>query len=175
MRRFLVIVTVVSTIALACAACGRSQGPALGTGEAVVTRVVDGDTIVVHVGGRDERRASHRHRHARDGRPDASRCSASARRPPRTRTSCCRRARPFASNATSRPRDATTGCSPTSTGSPTACSSTSRWPRDGYAHAAHDRPQHRPRRSSFGPRSPPPRRAGRGLWSACAAIQLSSR
>ncbi len=55
MRRFLVIVTVVSAIALACAACGRSQGPALGTGEAVVTRVVDGDTIVVHVGGRDER------------------------------------------------------------------------------------------------------------------------
>lgn len=38
-----------------CAACGRSQGPALGTGEAVVKRVVDGDTIIVHVGGRDER------------------------------------------------------------------------------------------------------------------------
>lgn len=38
------------------AACGAgSSGPALGQGEAVVERVVDGDTIVVHLGGRDER------------------------------------------------------------------------------------------------------------------------
>ncbi len=57
MRRFLVIVTVVGTMALACAACGGGSpgDPAPGAGQAVVKRVVDGDTIVVHVGGRDER------------------------------------------------------------------------------------------------------------------------
>ena len=44
-------------VALACAACGggSSSDPQQGAGEAVVKRVVDGDTIIVHVGGRDER------------------------------------------------------------------------------------------------------------------------
>jgi micrococcal nuclease len=46
---------VLVAVVLACAACGGSSGPALGPGEAVVKRVVDGDTIVVHLGGRDER------------------------------------------------------------------------------------------------------------------------
>jgi micrococcal nuclease len=45
----------VVAVALLGAACGAASGPGLGAGEAVVKRVVDGDTIVVHVGGRDER------------------------------------------------------------------------------------------------------------------------
>jgi endonuclease YncB( thermonuclease family) len=55
MRRFSVVF--VSAVALACASCGggSSGDPPLGAGEAVVKRVVDGDTIVVHVGTRDER------------------------------------------------------------------------------------------------------------------------
>ena len=53
MRR---ILGFLAAVALGCAACGGgSSGPALGPGEAVVKRVVDGDTIVVHLGGRDER------------------------------------------------------------------------------------------------------------------------
>ncbi|HMK10044.1 MAG TPA: thermonuclease family protein [Acidimicrobiales bacterium] len=47
---------VASAALLACAACGAgSSGPKLEPGQAVVRRVVDGDTIVVRVGGRDER------------------------------------------------------------------------------------------------------------------------
>jgi micrococcal nuclease len=46
---------VVVALALLGAGCGGSKGPPLGPGEAVVKRVVDGDTIVVHLGGRDER------------------------------------------------------------------------------------------------------------------------
>ena len=54
MRRFLIVL--VGAVAFACAACGSgSGGPPLGPGEAVVERVVDGDTIVVHVSGHDER------------------------------------------------------------------------------------------------------------------------
>ena len=45
---------VVAGVALVCAACGRTSAPELGPGEAVVKRVIDGDTIVVHLGGRDE-------------------------------------------------------------------------------------------------------------------------
>ncbi len=53
MRRIWLVVV---ALALLGAACGReASGPALGPGEAVVKRVVDGDTIVVHLGGRDER------------------------------------------------------------------------------------------------------------------------
>jgi micrococcal nuclease len=54
MRRLWVIAVVV---ALACAACGggSSSEPQQSAGEAVVKRVVDGDTIIVHVRGRDER------------------------------------------------------------------------------------------------------------------------
>jgi micrococcal nuclease len=54
MRR-ISLIGLVAVGALLCAACGGSSSPALGPGEAVVKRVVDGDTIVVHVGGRDER------------------------------------------------------------------------------------------------------------------------
>ena len=54
MRR-ISLIGLVAVGALLCAACGGSSSPALGPGEAVVTRVVDGDTIVVHLGGRDER------------------------------------------------------------------------------------------------------------------------
>jgi len=47
---------VVAAVALACASCGGGSSQASPpTGQAVVKRVVDGDTIVVHVGGRDER------------------------------------------------------------------------------------------------------------------------
>ncbi len=53
MRRILLLL--VMAIGLACGACGGSSAPSLSPGEAVVKRVVDGDTIVVHVGGRDER------------------------------------------------------------------------------------------------------------------------
>jgi micrococcal nuclease len=52
MRRFLVVL--VCAVVFGCAACGggASGGSA---SESVVKRVVDGDTIIVHVGGRDER------------------------------------------------------------------------------------------------------------------------
>jgi len=54
MPRFLIVL--VGAVAFACAACGSGWGgPPLGPGEAVVERVVDGDTIVVHVSGHDER------------------------------------------------------------------------------------------------------------------------
>ena len=54
MRRFSIVLA--GAVAFACAACGSgSGGSPLGPGEAVVKRVVDGDTIVVHVSGRDER------------------------------------------------------------------------------------------------------------------------
>ena len=52
MRRIWLVVV---AVALLGAACGGASGPGLGAGDAVVKRVVDGDTIVVHVGGRDER------------------------------------------------------------------------------------------------------------------------
>ena len=53
MRRIWLVLVALSLLG---AACGRgSSGPALGPGEAVVKRVIDGDTIVVHLGGRDER------------------------------------------------------------------------------------------------------------------------
>ena len=52
MRR---IVGCVLAVGMLAACGGGSSGPKLEAGQAVVKRVVDGDTIVVHMGGRDER------------------------------------------------------------------------------------------------------------------------
>jgi micrococcal nuclease len=56
MRRLLLAVAVLLGLAAAgCATTSSHTGGASGPGEAVVERVVDGDTIVVHIAGRDER------------------------------------------------------------------------------------------------------------------------
>ena len=45
----------ITVICIALLACGCAQRAATSTdGRATVTRVIDGDTIVVHIGGRDE-------------------------------------------------------------------------------------------------------------------------
>ena len=95
-------------------------------------RVVDGDTIVVHLGGRDERV-----RLIGIDTPETV--------DPRKPVQCfgkeasahthdlLPRARSCGSSVTSRRAIATTASSPTSTECPTGCSSTSRSPQDGYA------------------------------------------
>ena len=52
MRRPLLVLVVVAACAVASSACGRSVRQP--SPQPTVVRVVDGDTVVVHVGGRDE-------------------------------------------------------------------------------------------------------------------------
>ena len=89
----------------------RTRAPA---GTAVVVRLVDGDTVVVEIGGPGRGGPPHRHRHARDGRARTAPSSASGpEATARTGRAAARRAPSSASSATSRPATATTGCSPT--------------------------------------------------------------
>ena len=100
---------------------------------ASLVRVVDGDTIVASIDGRDERvrligidtpETVKEDTPGRVLRPGGVRVH---------RLRCCRRARRCAWSATSRHATTTTDCSPTSTARATGCSSTSRSCAQGYA------------------------------------------
>ena len=166
-----------ATVLLAAAAvASRDHASAGRSGATVVVRVVDGDTVVVRVGGRDERRPADRHRHAGDGQARTRRCECFGpggvapapsellprrhRRPARARR---RGARP-----------ATAGCSPTSTGPTTARSSTSRWPTRATPVRSPSR-RTSPTPTRFAAAAADARRAGRGsglLRRAPAGVAL---
>ena len=158
----------------ALASVGAERAPRRRPAQAVVVRVVDGDTVVLRLPGGEETVRLIGIDTPETVKPDTPGRSASGPRPRPTPTSCCPTAPACASPATSRPATTSGGCS------------LYVWRADddrfvnldlaagGFAPAAVDRAQHRPPSATFAAAADEARRRRAGpVGSAAGAAVIT--